>query len=151
MLRSLFPHLKPTVALCTLSCTSVEFVEFVGEPFDVANQISDRAAAFTVLPTSAISNASNLPTKSDGAALCNIVIMTSLYAISEEANALPFITDATVYLLEIEAVFHGASFHKIALRNMRVFGDHAIGKAEVEFWIRIQMGNTEQDDVAQAF
>jgi len=48
-------------------------------------------------------------------------------------------------------VLHGTSFDQVALWDIRVIGNHAIGKPEVDFWVWIELCGAEKDAVAETF
>ena len=60
------------------------------------------------------------------------------------------VADAVVDLVEAEAVLERAALDEVPVRDVRVVGDHAVGEAEVELGVRVEVRGAEKDDVAKA-
>jgi hypothetical protein len=111
---------------------------------DLLDEILDFVTVLAVCPFTAIANTPVLVINSDGTALGNTLVGTSLNRLLEKISGVCAIVNAQAMVnpVEVDAVLESAVLGKIFRRNLSIVARHAHGETEMDSRVRIQASST---------
>lgn len=118
---------------------------------DVAYEALNRTASWAVIPLAPITNTSGFASQPHCAALRYVIFLTPENALSKQADTFSFLADASIQLLKVNPVLHGAILNQVSIGNVWIIGYHAIGKPEPHLHVGVDMRCTQEDDVSETF
>lgn len=116
---------------------------------NVLDQVLYTRAFITVLPLPVVSDTPYRIVQSHRTAVLDVLIDTPLHASLQQIHPLPFLANAVVELVEIDAVFERAVACEIAGRDFLIVLRHAHGEAQMNLGVWIEICGAQFENVAE--
>lgn len=125
------------VTVTTRSSLRRSFIQILVRLLNILNQPLQIPPIITIrLP---IRHTPHLPPQPKCTTRLDLRLTRPLHTIPQHPLRLPFLTDTTIDLLEIDTVLHRAGLDQIPVRNVMVVVDYAVCEAEGEFGVRVEL------------